>query len=184
MSSERAKKETRPTAIVGQPLLQFDFDEHWDEIKPHLNSKSVSFALELGMKLLNPERKVGDPPWLEGGVPIDGQEGKPGELSFYQPWGRCHWIAPFAWAIGKKLYPDLLWGFLTSQSHTVAVGLVDGEMKVVMDILNFDRMTAEESIELVMLNGGDELVLNIGDLFVKGGISEEAQALLSGFCDG
>ncbi len=184
MSSERARKITRPATIVRQPLLQFNFDEHWEEIKPHLNSESVTFALEIGMKLLNPEREFGDPPWLEGGVPIDGPEGEPGELSFYQPRGRCHWIAPFAWAIGKKLYPDLLWSFLTSQSHTVAVGLVDGEMKVVMDILNFDCMTAEESIELVMLNGGDELVLNIRDLFVRGGISEEAQALPSGFCDG
>lgn len=183
MSSKCAKRTTRLTKSLRQPPLQFNFKEHWEEIKPHLNSKSVFFALEVGMKILNPKREIGEPPWLEGGVG-DGQEGVPGELSFYQPLGRCHWIAPFAWAIGKKLYPDLLWGFLTSQSHTVAVGLVDGEMKVVMDILNFDRMTAEESIELVMLNGGDELVLNIGDLFVKGGISEEAQALLSGFCDG
>jgi hypothetical protein len=184
MSSKRAKKKPRPTVIVRQPLLQFDFEEHWEEIKPHLNSKSVSFALELGLKLLNPERQVGDPPWLEGRWEIDGQEPEPGELSYYQPWGRCHWMAPFAWAIGRKLYPDLQWGFLTSQSHTVAVGLVDGEIKIVMDILNFDRMTAEESIECVMLKGGEELVFNIGDVFVKGGISEEAQALLSGFCDG
>ena len=183
MSSERAKKNTRPTTIVRQPLLQFNFREHWEEIKPHLNSKSVFFALEVGMKTLNPKREIGDPPWLEGGV-CDEPDGVPGELSFYQPRNRCHWIAPFAWAIGKKLYPDLRWGFLTSQSHTVAVGFADDEMEIVMDILNFEWMTADESIEIVMLGAEEKLVWNMGDLFVKGGISEEAQALLSGFCDG
>ena len=98
------------------------------------------------MSMLDPEWKRGDAPWELGRGPYNGQRARKGCLSWYQPWGRCHWIAFFAMAIGVKNYPDLDWGFVSGDVHTVAVGNRGGEPHVVMDILNFARMTAEESI--------------------------------------
>jgi hypothetical protein len=77
---------------------------------------------------------------------MNGQRVEKNKLSWYQPWGRCHWISFFACAIGVLNYPELDWDFLTGHCHTVAVGNRRGEHRVVMDILNFKRMTAEGSI--------------------------------------
>lgn len=71
-----------------------------------------------------------------------------GKLSWYRPWGMCHWIAYFSMSIGVLNYPDLDWRFLAGDLHTVPVGYEGGNPKVVMDILLFDRMTAQESIAL------------------------------------
>ena len=130
-------------------MRQFNFARHWRNIEPHLEDRAVVIPLECGLKALNEDREWGDPPWLEGRGPLNGQRAYLGKLSYYQPWGRCHHIAPFAWAIGRILFPDLEWGFLTSEFHSVAVGLEGGDIEIVMDILNFKRMTAEESIDFV-----------------------------------
>jgi hypothetical protein len=72
-----------------------------------------------------------------------------GKLSWYQPVGRCHWIAFFSCAVGAVVYPHLRWDIVTGDLHTVAVGYdAAGDAAVVMDILLFDRISAEESLRL------------------------------------
>src|SRR6185295_15084018 len=90
------KKETK--------VRQLSFSRLWPKIVPYLGNLDVRCALEFGLFTENKNYLPGDPPWLEGRGPINGQRAKPGKLSWYQPWGRCHSIAPFAWAISKKLY--------------------------------------------------------------------------------
>lgn len=75
----------------------------------------------------------------------------PGKLSWYQPFGRCHFIAFFSMAIGVLNYPSLEWRFISGDLHTVPVGFDDDKNpRVVMDILLFDMNTAEESIAFAM----------------------------------
>jgi hypothetical protein len=111
---------------------------------------TVVRALTFGMKLLDINYEVGDPPWRFGRGPWNGQRARQGCLSWYQPWGRCHYIAPFCWALGKKLYAELEWGFIAGKYHTVVVGWLGDwqEPEWVMDILNFRNMTVDESLEL------------------------------------
>lgn len=111
--------------------------------------------LTLGMMLFDPDYKEGDPPWLIGRGPLNGQRARRGCLSWYQPWGRCHWIAPFCWALGRKLYPELRWGFVVGKLHTVVIGFEDewSQPVRVFDILLFRENTAEESLERSMDNG-------------------------------
>lgn len=130
--------------------LQFNWRRHWAAVVPHLSDPEVVAALETGLseyKFCGHPLWKGEPPWEMGrahqGTP------QPGQLEWYQPHGRCHWIAPFAWAIGKKLFPELLWGFLTSEAHTVAIGLKKGKIQVVMDILCFHSNWPEDSIAAV-----------------------------------
>ena len=130
-------------------MKQFNWSRMWPKVEPHLADPKVQSALDDGMSRLASWWKSGDPPWEEGRGPMNGQRAIRGKLSWHQPWGRCHWIAPFAWAIGKKLYPELKWCFLTSDIHTVAVGIKDKEIVIVMDILNFKGQSAEKSIEQV-----------------------------------
>lgn len=131
---------------------QFNFARHWRKrIAPILSDRQVVDALTLGMCMCDPTYKMGDPPWLVGRGWLNGQRVRRGCLSWYQPWGRCHHIATFSWVIGRKLYPDLNWGFLSGDLHTVAVGYVDDWRRPawVMDILLFREMSAEESLEFV-----------------------------------
>jgi len=107
----------------------------------------VQAALDIGMLMLTQTWKRGDPPCLYGGM--DGRRVVDGKLSWYQPLGRCHWIAFFSMAIGVLNYPDLDWRFVSGDLHTVPVGFdANGNPKVVMDILMFDRMSADESLAL------------------------------------
>jgi len=132
---------------------QFNFACHWRKrIAPLLSDRQVATALALGMLLYDPTYREGDPPWLIGRGPLNGQRARRGCLSWYQPWGRCHHIAPFSWALGRKLYPDLNWGFVSGELHTVVVGYTKDwkHPSWVMDILLFREMTAEKSLELVM----------------------------------
>lgn len=152
---ESSKAMSQPTTIRSKRASpkQFNFARHWRQrIAPHLADPQVVTALTLGMYLLDPTYSEGDPPWLIGRGPVNGQRVRRGCLSWYQPWGRCHHIAPFSWAIGIKLYPDLNWGFVSGELHTVAVGYIDDWKHPlwVMDILLFREMTAEESLDLVM----------------------------------
>ncbi len=59
--------------------------------------------------------------------------------------------------IGVLNYPELEWKMLRGDLHTVPVGYdADGAARVVMDILNFDFMTADESIAAASMTVGCE----------------------------
>ena len=104
-------------------------------------------ALDVGMMLLDSTWRRGDAPFLLGGIPLERTRIVKGKLSWYRPFNRCHWIAFVSMAIGVLSYPHLNWRFVSGDHHTVPVGYdADGNPKVVMDILLFDSMTAEESI--------------------------------------
>src|SRR6516225_6680509 len=104
-------------------VIQFDWRRHWARrVAPHLNEERVQQSLDLGMILLDPDWERGDPPYLLGGIPIREARIVPGKLAWYQPLGRCHWIAFFSMAIGVLNYPDLDWQFMTGDLHTVPVG--------------------------------------------------------------
>ena len=79
------------------------------------------------------------------------QESSGWYLSWYQPWGRCHHIAPFCWAIGRKTYSALKWGFVSGEYHTVVVGYSSDwqEPAWLMDILLFRENTTAESLAFV-----------------------------------
>lgn len=143
-------------------MKQFNWSRRWKDVEPYLQHHDVQFALDLGMAIHNPKWKHGDAPCNEGAIGCS--RIVKGKLSWYQPLNRCHWIAPFSWAIGQKLYPELIWGFLTSQHHTVAVGTRDN-IDVVMDILLFNGFTADESVEHVKCNDW-KLCYTIQDIFV------------------
>lgn len=132
--------------------VQFNWRRHWKKkVEPHLRLPIVQGALDLGMKLLHPGWKSGDPPHALGGwVPI--KRIVKGKLSWYQPVGRCHWIVFFSYVIGLLNYPGLRWDIATGDRHTVAVGYdADNDPEVVMDILLFDDITAEESLRRTTL---------------------------------
>lgn len=130
-----------------QPI-QFDWRRHWKKrVEPLLGNPLVQGALNLGMSMLDPEWKAGDPPHLLGRLdPVGGRIVK-GKLSWYRPHGRCHWIVFFSYTIGLLTYPHLRWEIVSGDLHTIAVGYdADGDPEMIMDILLFDHMTGEESI--------------------------------------
>ncbi len=132
----------------GKKVVQFNWRRHWKQkVAPHLHKELVQASLDLGMTLLDPHWRRGDPPYLVGREP--GRRAIPRKLSWYQPWGCCHWIAFFSMAIGVLNYPRLDWRFVSGDLHTVPVGYgPDGKASVVMDILLFEGMTAEQSLAL------------------------------------
>jgi hypothetical protein len=141
--------------VKDNKIKQFNFSRHWKKrIVPILNEPDVRLALHLGMAGIDSQYEFGDPPWRLGRGPLNGQRAKSGCLSWYQPWGRCHDIAPFVWAIGKELYPELNWGFISGRLHTVVVGYKDdfNRPEYVMDILYFKRMTANESLNFAKIS--------------------------------
>lgn len=137
-------------------MKQYDFSRNWRKrISPLLDKPEVVRALIMGMMLQGDDYKPGNPPWLHGRGPLNGQRAKEGCLSWYQPWGRCHFIAPFSWALGRELFPELRWGFITSDAHTVAIGY-DGQWEspeLVLDILLFRENTAQESLDFAKAHG-------------------------------
>ena len=137
----------------GRETVQFNWRRHWKKkVAPHLAEELVQASLDLGMMLLDPHWRRGDPPYLLGREPW--RRAFPGKLSWYRPWGCCHWIAFFSMAIGVLNYPRLDWRFVGGDLHTVPVGYgLDGHPKVVMDILLFEGMTAEESLVLATKKG-------------------------------
>lgn len=133
---------------------QYDFSRNWrKKIAPLLNDDDVVSVLALGLRLGDDEYTTGDPPWLYG-FPHR-RRPREGCLSWYQPKAHCHYIAPFSWALGRKLYPELKWGFITSDRHTVVIGWeADWREPVwVMDILLFQRKTAQQSLAFAQLPG-------------------------------
>ncbi len=128
--------------------IQFDFEKEWEKKDvPLLSDPFVRRALNYGMAMSGEKLTPDKGPWeygkLRGSVPSNDKC-----LEWYQPWGLCHSIATFCWAIGKRLYPELKWGFISSHAHSIAVGYSDSEdePEVIMDILMFDKLTAEGSI--------------------------------------
>ena len=139
------------TASENTPPRQFDFARNWRKrIAPLLNDREVKTVLTFGLLQYDPNYREGDPPWLIGSGPANGQRAKEGCLSWYQPWKRCHYIAPFSWALGRRLFPNLQWGFITGDYHTVVIGWsYDWENPDwVMDILLFRQKSAEKSLQL------------------------------------
>ena len=146
------EKPATNAAPTGTKLVQFNWRRHWSKkVAPHLEREVVQFSLDLGMGLLDPRWRRGDPPCVLGAIPSTISRVVTGKLTWYQVWGRCHWIAFFSMAIGVLNYPHLDWRFLSGDLHSVPVGYgPDREPRVVMDILLFDSKTAEESIAFAM----------------------------------
>lgn len=147
-SSKRKSGASPATERTSKKLVQFNWRRHWSKkVAPHLNKECVQAALDFGMSLYCPGWSRGDPPYLLGAIPSDRCRVVTNKLSWYQPHCRCHWIAFFSMAIGILNYPHLDWRFISGDMHTVPVGYgADSEPTVVMDILLFESMTAEESI--------------------------------------
>jgi hypothetical protein len=146
----RAERERRRPA---RATRQFNFARHWRKrIAPHLNDPLVGYALTIGLKLWDADYMPGKPPYRVGCGGGNGQRTRRGCLSWHQPWCRCHHIAPFSWALGTKLYPELNWGFIAGMHHTVAVGWSDDwrRPKWVLDILLFRSHSAEDSLNFAM----------------------------------
>jgi hypothetical protein len=141
-----ARSTSKPVGRV----TQFNWRRQWSKkVAPHLHHELVQDSLDLGMMMLDPNWQRGDQPYLLGGVPLHRRRVVTGKLSWYQVWNRCHWIAFFSMAIGVLNYPDLDWRFLSGDLHTVPVGYgPNREPRVIMDILLFDAMTADESLAL------------------------------------
>jgi hypothetical protein len=128
-------------------IIQFNWSINWKmKVEPYLNWYPVRASVEMGMRLVDPNWTWKDGPHAIGRK-LPGLKVRKKTLSWYQPWGRCHWISFFSCAIGVLNYPELDWQFLSGPLHTVPVGSLNGQYRVVMDILNFDEMTAEQSIE-------------------------------------
>jgi hypothetical protein len=128
--------------------IQFDWRRNWKKrVEPLLDNPLVQGALDLGMRILDPDWKNGDPPHLLGRLDLNGGRIVEGKLSWYRPHGRCHWIVFFSYTIGLLNYPSLRWEIISGDLHTIAVGYdANNDPKVVMDILLFDRKTGEDSI--------------------------------------
>jgi hypothetical protein len=129
---------------------QFDFAGQWQsKIVPHLGDPDVVTPLTLGMKLCDINYDEGAPPWLSGRGILNGQQAVEGSLSWYQPWGRSHHIAPFCWALGQKVFPELHWGFVSGDKHTVVIGWSDDweQPEWVMDILRCEEWSAQQSLD-------------------------------------
>ena len=146
----RTRNRSGSTRTKENTTIQFNWRKHWEKkVKPYLNHPCVQFSLDLGMHTVEPEWKPGDPPYRLGD---DGAtRAKKGTLAWYQPCRQCHGIAFFAMAIGVINYPKLRWKFVSGRCHTVPVGYDEnGQPRVVMDILLFDEMTANESIRFAL----------------------------------
>lgn len=126
--------------------IQFNWRRHWSKkVSPYLHEPLVQASLNYGMTRLDANWRPGHPPCVYGSFSFRRIVNH--KLSWYQPLQRCHWIAFFSMAIGVLNYPNLDWRFVSGDLHTVPVGYgPDGEPRVVMDILLFDYLTAEESI--------------------------------------
>jgi hypothetical protein len=150
-SAGQTRSHSQASKTRTRKPVQFNWRKHWEKkVKPHLNHPCVQFSLNLGMHLVEPKWAPGDPPYRVG---IDGpNRAKKGTLAWYQPCRQCHEIAFFAMAIGVINYPKLRWKFVSGRCHTVPVGYDEnGQTRVVMDILLFDSMTADASIQFALL---------------------------------
>ncbi|QST02582.1 hypothetical protein IMZ31_24335 (plasmid) [Pontibacillus sp. ALD_SL1] len=84
----------------------------------------------------------------------------------YRALGRCHHLSPFLKEIGRKMMPEYEWHILELPAHSNAVGIKDGEVHVVVDLLWGERhnnayLLLEEMFDLsktILLNqlGSDD----------------------------
>lgn len=121
--------------------IQFDFTMYWSTlVKPHLYDLDVQDALDKGMqdycKYANTHDLDGNPiklgkkrklTWKRGDPPFKlereyqesdrNEDPSPGDLSWYQAWNLCHYIAPFVQVIGKKIFHRLDWECFSNSRH-------------------------------------------------------------------
>jgi hypothetical protein len=143
------------TAARRRKLIQFNWRQDWSKkVVPYLHKPLVQASLNFGMRLLDRNWKPGDAPCDYGAIGSD--RTVKGKLSWYQPLNRSHSIAFFSMAIGVLNYPELDWKFVSGDLHTVPVGYdPSGEARVVMDILLFDGLSAEQSLAHTRLQGSE-----------------------------
>ena len=143
----------------------FNFREHWsNKVKPILNDMEVQQALNEGMskyvKQLNRYNKLegidSRAVWRDGGCPFlyadlsqiaphQRIQPKAGSLEFYQPFGKCHWIAPFSLVLAQKIYPHDKW--LIQKDLRQHSTVTNKSRTIVFDILLFERnYTAREAL--------------------------------------
>jgi len=79
---------------------------------------------------------------------------RPDSYYWYQCFGACHWLAPWLKELGKCSFPQLSWKILHGERHSLAVGLAQSRIRLIFDILTFDRLSAIEMLEFV--NRGEE----------------------------
>src|SRR5215510_3117233 len=66
-------------AVGVKKVVQFNWRRHWKKkVAPHLHEELVEGSLDLGMRLLDPHWRRGDPPYLLGREP--GRRAIPGKL--------------------------------------------------------------------------------------------------------
>ena len=157
-------------AIEHEPKV-FNFRRHWEKkCRPHLFKPIVVSALEYGMHdiqynwIMGYEKKgltsdsvprwdVVKQPWKMSYWPIKGKPPKPHSISWYRPFGFCWGIAPFCKELGRCIYPELEWDIMIGDKHTVAVGFKDDKPYMIFDILNFDKKSAWEILDLASCKG-------------------------------
>jgi hypothetical protein len=71
-------------------------------------------------------------------------------LDWYHLRHGSHFFAPWQELLGTRIFPDLIWGPVFGDTHSIAVGIdVHGALQVNFDILSFDMMKASEILERV-----------------------------------
>jgi hypothetical protein len=134
-------------------MKHFNFSKDWQRIIPLLEDKEVQFALNLGMAFENKNYKPGDAPYMSGRGIL--AKVKPKTLIWYQPEGRCHWILPFSFMLGRKIYPNMKSGILSGKLHSIGLLFKDDWQKPewLLDILLFNKRKPKESFSLASLEG-------------------------------
>lgn len=123
-----------------------DIEKEWGKFKDFLHDSLVEEALEAGMNVwcqmyaMEPRGDF-DPkkgPWryTRSDYWFDRKRPKKDSLEWYQCMHACHWIAPFACALGTIAYPDYSWSIVYSDKHAVAMGRHDEDGSIfLLDIL-------------------------------------------------
>jgi hypothetical protein len=148
-------------------IMQFNWRKHWKtEVVFLLNHPLVKKSLELEMVGYDRSWKPGMPPHIIGR--IGARSPRRGDVSWYQPMGRCHHSAFFSMAIRVLLYPRLTWRFVGSNRHTVPVGFdKNGRPRIVMDILLFDMQSANKSRRVAMQDAPNMEAADSAGLYSK-----------------
>lgn len=104
---------------------------------------------------------------------------KPDSLEWYQLHNAGHYLAPWQRALGRRIFPELVWKIMTGDFHSTAYGTdKDGEIKIIFDILSFEieGWTATEIIEASSArregppqDSGEELTQRPSAAFFKDG---------------
>jgi hypothetical protein len=81
-------------------------------------------------------------------------EPQPGTYQWYQAFGRCHWMADWCAALGTLVYPRLQWCAYFGEKHSTAVGLDEGRLAMIFDVLWFEDHDWRQIINGV--EGGNE----------------------------